>query len=323
MRVIIGRKPWRKASPRGFVEQPPDGLAIVEPIGKRDELGGERLAAAASAPGVGREDALPHVGAGSRPAASCRASPRPAQCRPSAPTARATDGHQRAGGQLRQVADGGQQCDRAPRRDPASTHRPARRAPRRTWPRVARRRARRDSIRNHGRPSNRSARASPGPASCRPPSDGRRRTAACRRPPAAATIARLVLPVSMTSACGDDERRAARGSMLDDGVDRRGQHDDVSASPIALERLAVDRPCGPRGPASAACAASAIDPPISPSPTIASRGCVSGTHTCAQPRRATGSRQMLRPIAGAMIRSSAISRSNCAGNIDCAPSLSA
>jgi hypothetical protein len=32
---------------------------------------------------------------------------------------------------------------------------------------------------------------------------------------------------------------------------------------------------------------------------------------------------MLRPIAGAMIRSSAISRSNCDGNIDCAPSLSA
>jgi len=30
---------------------------------------------------------------------------------------------------------------------------------------------------------------------------------------------------------------------------------------------------------------------------------------------------MLRPIAGAMIRSSAIRRSNCAGNIDCAPSL--
>ena len=40
-------------------------------------------------------------------------------------------------------------------------------------------------------------------------------------------------------------------------------------------------------------------------------------------RGATGSRQMLRPIAGAMIRSSAIRRSNCAGNIDCAPSLSA
>ena len=40
-------------------------------------------------------------------------------------------------------------------------------------------------------------------------------------------------------------------------------------------------------------------------------------------RGVTGSRQMLRPIAGAMIRSSAISRSNCAGNIDCAPSLSA
>ena len=38
---------------------------------------------------------------------------------------------------------------------------------------------------------------------------------------------------------------------------------------------------------------------------------------------ATGSRQMLRPIAGAMIRSSAIRRSNCAGNSDCAPSLSA
>ena len=41
------------------------------------------------------------------------------------------------------------------------------------------------------------------------------------------------------------------------------------------------------------------------------------------PLRATGSRQMLRPIAGAMMRSSAISRSNCAGNSDCAPSLSA
>ena len=34
------------------------------------------------------------------------------------------------------------------------------------------------------------------------------------------------------------------------------------------------------------------------------------------PRRVTGSRQMLRPIAGAMIRSSAINRSNCDGNID-------
>jgi hypothetical protein len=42
-----------------------------------------------------------------------------------------------------------------------------------------------------------------------------------------------------------------------------------------------------------------------------------------QPRRATGSRQMLRPIAGAIMRSSAISRSNWAGNIDWAPSLSA
>jgi len=42
-----------------------------------------------------------------------------------------------------------------------------------------------------------------------------------------------------------------------------------------------------------------------------------------QPLRDTGSRQMLRPIAGAMMRSSAISRSNCAGNIDWAPSLHA
>src|SRR5262249_19508058 len=41
------------------------------------------------------------------------------------------------------------------------------------------------------------------------------------------------------------------------------------------------------------------------------------------PRRATGSRQMLRPRAGAMRRSSAIKRSNCDGNIDWAPSLSA
>src|SRR5205814_2141051 len=39
-----------------------------------------------------------------------------------------------------------------------------------------------------------------------------------------------------------------------------------------------------------------------------------------QPRRATDSTQILLPIAGAMTRSSAMSRSNCAGNIDCAPS---
>jgi hypothetical protein len=32
---------------------------------------------------------------------------------------------------------------------------------------------------------------------------------------------------------------------------------------------------------------------------------------------------MLRPMAGAMMRNSAIRRSNCDGNIDCAPSLSA
>jgi hypothetical protein len=43
----------------------------------------------------------------------------------------------------------------------------------------------------------------------------------------------------------------------------------------------------------------------------------------AQPRLATGSRQMLRPMAGAMMRNSAISRSNWLGNIDCAPSLNA
>ena len=43
----------------------------------------------------------------------------------------------------------------------------------------------------------------------------------------------------------------------------------------------------------------------------------------AQPRLATGSRQIDRPMAGAMIRSSAMSRSNCDGNIDWAPSLSA
>ena len=42
-----------------------------------------------------------------------------------------------------------------------------------------------------------------------------------------------------------------------------------------------------------------------------------------QPRRETGSRQMPRPMAGAMIRSSAIRRSNWFGNSDCAPSLSA
>src|SRR4029079_4046313 len=43
----------------------------------------------------------------------------------------------------------------------------------------------------------------------------------------------------------------------------------------------------------------------------------------AQPRLETGSRQKLRPIAGAMIRIAAIRRSNCDGNIDWAPSLSA
>ena len=42
-----------------------------------------------------------------------------------------------------------------------------------------------------------------------------------------------------------------------------------------------------------------------------------------QPRRATGSTQMERPMAGAMMRSSAIRRSNCEGNKVCAPSLSA
>ena len=48
-----------------------------------------------------------------------------------------------------------------------------------------------------------------------------------------------------------------------------------------------------------------------------------GLRYLAHPRRATASRQMLRPIAGAMIRNSAMSRSNCAGNRDCAPSLRA
>ena len=52
-------------------------------------------------------------------------------------------------------------------------------------------------------------------------------------------------------------------------------------------------------------------------------GVESGSCYRAHPRRATGSKQMLRPIAGAMTRSSAIRRSNCEGNIDWAPSLSA
>ena len=83
--------------------------------------------------------------------------------------------------------------------------------------------------------------------------------------------------------------------------------------------------------------ASAIEAPMRPKPDDrdALEGGGSSTRASASaarlvrllytphPRRATGSRQMLRPIAGAMIRSSAISRSNCAGNIDCAPSLSA
>ena len=51
--------------------------------------------------------------------------------------------------------------------------------------------------------------------------------------------------------------------------------------------------------------------------------CPSSSRSLPSRAVATGSRQMLRPIAGAMMRSSAISRSNCAGNIDCAPSLSA
>jgi hypothetical protein len=46
-------------------------------------------------------------------------------------------------------------------------------------------------------------------------------------------------------------------------------------------------------------------------------------HPPPQPRRTTGSTQIVRPIAGAMIRSSAIRRSNCDGNIVWAPSLSA
>ena len=46
-------------------------------------------------------------------------------------------------------------------------------------------------------------------------------------------------------------------------------------------------------------------------------------HYLAHPRRVTGSTQMLRPMAGAMMRSSAIKRSNWAGSNDCAPSLRA
>ena len=46
-------------------------------------------------------------------------------------------------------------------------------------------------------------------------------------------------------------------------------------------------------------------------------------HYTPQPRRATASRQILRPMAGAMILSSAIKRSNWPGKSDCAPSLNA
>ena len=76
--------------------------------------------------------------------------------------------------------------------------------------------------------------------------------------------------------------------------------------------------------------ASAIEVPMRPAPTTSSRAgggppirSTLRRRQRAQPRRASGSVQMLRPIAGAMIRSSAISRSNCTGNIDCAPSESA
>ena len=133
-------------------------------------------------------------------------------------------------------------------------------------------------------------------------------------------IARLVLPVSMTSASASIAA-GSRGRIVEDGVHRRRQHDDERVADLGQRLAGVDGANLQRS-GQRRCAASAIDVPISPGPTIASPREVSGNQR-AHPRRATGSRQMLRPIAGAMIRSSAINRSNCAGNIDCAPSLSA
>ena len=144
----------------------------------------------------------------------------------------------------------------------------------------------------------------------------------------------------------DEVRRAERGEVGGGSIDGPPREASRSTGSRSTATTCVD--------GQARRAAKAIDPPISPRPTMAILGKtmgVSSRHastpnaqrpkpnhespfgswelagwefvTAPTPARATASRQMLRPIAGAMMRSSAIRRSNCDGNIDCAPSLSA
>ena len=191
-------------------------------------------------------------------------------------------------------------------------------------------------MRSQGRSSNRSGAgglyAPGGSARQRMAADERQLR---RQPAAASTMVRLVLPTSVMTARRTMPRQAPaarrrsaapapRGRSVRRHRGLRGPRCRGRSRRIAARSPAptADR-CQARSTAGQRrFTASAIDPPISPTPTIAIRAKGRLAQT-PHPRLATGSRQMPRPIAGAMIRSSAISRSNCDGNIDCAPSLSA
>ena len=124
----------------------------------------------------------------------------------------------------------------------------------------------------------------------------------CRVP-----IWRLVLPVSVTSRA-EGASAGMHRQQREDGIHRRRQHDDghVGERVEAVAPVEADDGRGSIVPEPG----QPDRTPIKPSPTMATT--VRAPYR-AQPRRATGSRQMLRPIAGAMMRSSAISRSNCPG----------
>jgi hypothetical protein len=134
------------------------------------------------------------------------------------------------------------------------------------------------------------------------------------------------------SLCGIAQHR-------DDRRDWCGQHDEIAIGEIADRRALVVDHTAPAGRVCDLRAIDAADRDVGPflAQTERNRSAdepeSDNADACGapdagvrhgaqrlQPRRATDSTQMLRPIAGAMMRSSAMSWSNCAGNIDCAPS---
>ena len=221
--------------------------------------------------------------AGWRPAAWCRAGPVPASGRPSSPASLADDVHQGADGELRQVAEVGEEpvvrfrrhrlrrgAERGDERLEPSRCPPPRCLRRRQDPGPAAKRSARADVEAGG-----------GGAGERMAAD----EAQTRRQRGArhSTIAPLVLPTSVTSAfAGERVRRAdsARAMFWRTGAARttgrrlrraRGPRRRRSA---ALSRSAASmtsaRSIATIGrPASAARTASAIDPPIRPKPTMA------------------------------------------------------